>query len=36
MLETNDEWALALRYISPEALGWVTDNSTVRLSAVAT
>ena len=36
MLETNDEWAVARRYMSLETLARVTDNPTVRLSAVAT
>ena len=35
MLETNDEWAVARRYMSLETLARVTDNSTVRLPAVA-
>ncbi len=35
MLETNDEWAVARRYMSPETLARVTDNATVRLPAVA-
>ena len=34
MLETNDEWAVARRYMSLETLARVTDNSTVRLPAV--
>lgn len=36
MLETNDEWAVAGRYMSLETLARVTDNPTVRLPAVAT
>ena len=36
MLETNDEWAVARRYMSLETIARVTDNPTVRLSAVAT
>lgn len=36
MLETNDEWAVARRYMSLETLARVTDNPTVRLPAVAT
>ena len=36
MLETNDEWAVARRYMSLETLGRVTENPTVRLPAVAT
>ena len=36
MLETNEEWAVARRYMSLETLGRVIDNPTVRLSAVAT
>lgn len=35
MLETNDEWAVARRYISLETPARVTDNPTVRLPAVA-
>ncbi|SFC51716.1 transposase, partial [Tropicimonas isoalkanivorans] len=36
MLETNDEWTVARRYMSLESLARVTDTTTVRLSAVAT
>ena len=36
MLETNDEWTVARRYMSLETLAHVTDNPTVRLPAVAT
>ena len=35
MLETNDEWAVARRYMSLETLARVTENTTVRLPAVA-
>lgn len=35
MLETNDEWAVARRYMSLETLARVTDNPKVRLPAVA-
>jgi putative transposase len=35
MLETNDEWAVARRYMSLETLARVTDTLTVRLPAVA-
>ena len=35
MLETNDEWAVARRYMSLETLARVTDTETVRLPAVA-
>ncbi len=35
MPETNDEWAVARRYMSLETLARITDNSTVRLQAVA-
>jgi hypothetical protein len=35
MLETNDEWAAARRYMSLETLARVTDNPNVRLPAVA-
>jgi transposase-like protein len=35
MLETNDEWAVARRYMSLETLASVTDTPTVRLPAVA-
>jgi len=30
----NDDWAVAKRYMSLETLARVTDNPTVRLSAV--
>lgn len=36
MLETNDEWTVARRYMSLETFARVTDDPTVRLSAVAT
>lgn len=36
MLETNDEWTVARRYMSLERLARVTDTTTVRLSAAAT
>lgn len=36
MLETNDEWAVARRYMSLETLARITDNPSVRLPAVAT
>jgi transposase-like protein len=35
LLETNDEWAVARRYMSLETLARLTDNPTVRLPAVA-
>jgi len=35
MLETNDEWAVARRYMSLETLARLTNNPTVRLPAVA-
>jgi len=35
MLETNDEWAVARRYMSLETLAHVTNTATVRLPAVA-
>ena len=35
MLETNDEWAVARRYMSLESLARITDNPTVRLPPVA-
>ena len=35
MLETNDEWAVARRYMSLETLARITDNPSVRLPAVA-
>ena len=36
MLETNDEWAVARRYMSPETFARISDNPAVRLPAVAT
>jgi len=36
MLETNDEWIVARRYMSLATLARVTDTLTVRLPAVAT
>ncbi|WP_210879362.1 IS256 family transposase [Roseovarius autotrophicus] len=35
MLETNDEWTVARRYMSLETLARVTDNPTITLPAVA-
>ena len=35
MLETNDEWAVARRYMSLETLARVTNTPIVRLPAVA-
>jgi transposase-like protein len=35
MLETNDEWTVARRYMSLEALARVNDTSNVRLPDVA-
>ena len=35
MMETNDEWAVARRYMSLETLAHVTDNPNLRLPAVA-
>ena len=35
MLETNDEWTVARRYMSLETLARVTNNPSLRLSAVA-
>ena len=35
MLEANDEWTVAWRYMSLETLARVTDNPNVRLPAVA-
>lgn len=35
MLETNDEWTVARRYMSLETLARVNDNPGVRLPAVA-
>ena len=36
MIETNDEWTVARRYMAVESLARITDTETVRLSAVAT
>lgn len=35
MLETNDEWTVARRYMSLETLARLTNTPTVRLPAVA-
>lgn len=35
MLETNDEWAFARRYMSLETRARITHDPTVRLPAVA-
>jgi hypothetical protein len=35
MLDTNDEWTVARRYMSLETPGRVNDNPNVRLPAVA-
>ena len=35
MVETNDEWTVARRYMSLETLARVTNTPTVRLPAVA-
>lgn len=35
MLETNDEWAVARRYMSLETIARITENANVRLPAVA-
>jgi len=35
MLETNDEWIVARRYMSLETIARVTDSPNVRLPAVA-
>ncbi len=35
MLETNNEWAVARRYMSRESLARVTETPNVRLPAVA-
>jgi len=36
MIETNDEWAVARRYMGLESLARITDTHNVRLPAVAT
>ena len=36
MLETNDGWTVARRYVSLETLARVNDNPNVKLPAVAT
>ncbi len=36
MLETNDEWTAARRYMSLQTVARVTDNPAVRLHAAAT
>ena len=36
MLETNDEWTVARRYMSLETLARVNDNHNLRFPAVAT
>jgi len=35
MLETNDEWIVARRYMGLESLARITDNPNRRLPAVA-
>jgi transposase-like protein len=35
MIEQNDEWAVARRYMGPESLARITDTENVRLPAVA-
>lgn len=35
MIETNDEWAVARRYMGLESLARITDTHNVRLPAVA-
>lgn len=35
MLETNDEWAVARRYMSLETIARITDNTNIKLPAVA-
>lgn len=35
MLETNDEWTVARRYMSLETLARLIDNPNIRLPAVA-
>jgi putative transposase len=36
MLEQNDEWAVARRYMTLETLTSIVDDALVRLPAVAT
>ena len=35
MIETNDEWAVARRYMGLDSLACITDTHNVRLPAVA-
>jgi hypothetical protein len=35
MLETNDEWAVDRRYMSLETLARITENTNIKLLAVA-
>jgi hypothetical protein len=35
MLETNDEWAVARRYMSLETLARITENENIKPPAVA-
>ena len=35
LLEQNDEWTVGRRYMTPESIAPLSDNPTIKLSAVA-